>query len=742
MSDSSELLKIVEQRPAEIPRSVPETVSPTINTDRYVRASAPGAFQLSDDQAAVSLRYFIKKAKRYAWIVGAVVSLALVATYFVTSRIEPLYESTVTLKVERRSNNGFIGQQASAPPEGDSDQLMATQLDLIQSDSVLRPATGKFHLLALEKQFNGLTAAEIDRKQNAPIKLKRLKVAHVPNTYILKIAYRASDPQVAADVANLIAESYIAHAFDTRDRSYDLVATVVNRQLEDLRKKMTASADALVRFERELNVVDPEGRVSMLSSRLLQLNNDYTAAQAERLRKQATLDATKSGSIAAAEASGHGEPLERLLERLNEARQQFAAIRTVYGENHPEYKKALSQTTELEAQVKELKSTSQQRVEADYEQTVTREELSRKLVTETKEEVERLSARSHEYVELKRDADNYKKLYEDLQRVTREEKVNRSFQDAIIQVADPARPGAKAVSPSLPLNLSVGFVLSSFFGLAGVFLFDLLDSRVATVEDARRAIAVDVLATIPKFKTTDALRPGGLDRLALPGKVAESTKTPLLLEYQDAIRTLRNAVELTRRGGSYKSILLTSATAGEGKSTIAANLAFSYAMLGRKTLVIDADLRRPSLHTLFGASASTGLSEVLSQSISWQESLIKVAREPLYFLPAGTYFEDSSDVITSGLSHLLERIYREFDMVVIDGPPLLGIPETLQLAKSAAGVLLVARAGSSTTPLINEASASLARAQANVVGLVMNNVKPDRSLRDGGYYRPAVSRVA
>src|SRR5689334_8331573 len=226
---------------------------PTYAETTTPRAPFPASpLQLNDAQAGVSLRYFGKRIRRYTWTIAGVIAVALVGTYCVTSLLTPLYESTVTLKVERRSNNGYIGVQALLPPAGDSDQLMNTQLDLIQSDSVLRPVTEKFHLLDLEDQFKGLSPAEGARKRNSPIKLKRLKVTHVPNSYLLRLSYRAPDPTLATDVVNTIARSYMTHAFDTRDRSSDLVAQVVDRQMEDLRNKMTASAQALVQFEKEL----------------------------------------------------------------------------------------------------------------------------------------------------------------------------------------------------------------------------------------------------------------------------------------------------------------------------------------------------------------------------------------------------------------------------------------------------------------------------------------------------------
>ncbi len=741
MSESKEISSFVESRDRGLS---PRLVATSINPDRPAQAalSTGTPIQLADAQAGVSLRYFGTRIRRYTRTIVGLMALSMVAAFLVTKAIQPLYESTVTLKIERRSNNGYIGVQSLLPPAGDSDQLMNTQLDLIQSDSVLRPATEQFHLLDLENQFKGLSPEEQARKRDSPIKLKRLTVTHVPNSYLLRLSYRAPDAVLAADVVNTIARSYMTHAFDTRDRSSDLVAQVVNRQMEDLRNKMSASAQALVQFEKELKLVDPEARVSMLSSRLLQLNTDYTAAQADRLRKEAVLEATKTGTVAAAEASGHGQPLERIVDRTNEARERFATIRSIYGENHPEYKKAFTEKNELEAQLKELQSNSQQRVEADYRQALTREQLSATLLSQTRNEVERLAARSYDFVQLKREAENYKKLYEDLQRVTREEEINRTFQDNIIQVADAARPSVKPVSPKLGIIMAVAFLLSGFFGFLACTLHDSLTAKLVSAEDARHNLNLHVLGTVPKLTKSQLLLPGRADGSALLGDGTAQPQADNSLDFEDAIRHLRNSLDLSEGGSQLRSLLLTSSVAGEGKSTIASGLALAYATTGRKTLVIDADLRRPSLHTLFGTSRDNGLADVLSGTTSWQDNMIKVAREPLYFLPAGKLSRRALDRIGAALPGLLDELCGEFDLVIIDGPPLLGVPETIQLAKCAGGVLMVARSGSSKVPLINEAASPLVRVQANVVGLVLNQVKQDRLFKDLRYYRPAAVDAA
>jgi capsular exopolysaccharide synthesis family protein len=698
---------------------------------------------MAQDRSEASLKHFRDIVKKHRWPILGFMAFATVATVIVTKTLTPLYESTVKVNVERRGG-GFIGSQSSAAPSSfgtDVDQFMTTQLELIQSDPVLRPATEAYRLLDLEKQFAGLKPAEAARLRAAPIKLKRLKVTRVPGTYIIQISYRANDPKLAADVANTIAGSYLTHAFDSRNRSYVQVNGVVDQRLKDLRAQMEQSGEALAKFARELNLIDPEQRINMLTTRLLQLNTDYTNAQSERLKKQATYEQAQSGSLASAEVSSQGETLEHLVERLNTARQQFATVRSVYGENNPEYKKSLSEVNELERQFSALQKNTLERVVVDFHQATAREAMALKIVNDTKREVDALNNRVFQYQQLKSDAENYKKLYDDLQRVTSEQDINRTFQDTSVQIEEPARAAAQPVFPSMPLNTVLAVVLSGLLGIGFALLHDTLDTKLRGPEQAAKLLNVDVIATLPRMRRVNPFQGRALESTKVIGKMPKTARTGMLVHYYESIRALRNAVGLMEFGGSgFHSILLTSASPGEGKSITAANLAFSYGLLGKKVLVIDADLRNPSLHKYYEKPLTAGLAEVLEDKAKWRDSLVKVAREELYLLPTGTMSDSSPDLIAAGLKKLIEEAYAEYDLVIVDAPPL-GVAESLQLAALADAVLVVAKAGSTSTKHVASAYTSLARARANVIGLVMNDVSGNDTLSLYGSKEPQRARI-
>jgi succinoglycan biosynthesis transport protein ExoP len=446
-----------------------ESSVPALVESCFTPAYAPGPIPLGSpagwEPFTVPLSHYLWILKRHRWKILAFVGSVVAATAVISSRLTPIYESTATVDIDRQMPAGVIGQEATRAPLNDADQFLATQIKLIQSDSVLRPVAERYHLR--EAETGRMERLAGTRGADAPVVLKRLKVTRPPNTYLLLISYRSSDPQLAADAANAIAQSYLEHAYKIRYRSAAGLSAFMEKQLEELKAKMERSSAALAAFERELNVISPEEKTSILSARLLQLNTDYTQAQGERMRKQAIYQSVEEGSLEAAQVSAQGEALRQLMERRNQAREQFAELKAHYGANHPAYRKAAAQLQELEQQLREAWNNICRRVEVDYRQALRREQMLEQAVAQTKAEFDRLNARSFQYQSLKREAEADKQLYEELVRKIKEAGINASFPNSSIRIADPARPALKPVFPNLKLNLLLAFMLSTLAAVGG-----------------------------------------------------------------------------------------------------------------------------------------------------------------------------------------------------------------------------------------------------------------------------------
>jgi succinoglycan biosynthesis transport protein ExoP len=635
-------------------------------------------------------------------------------------------------------------QHGAADPN-DADQFLATQVRLIQSDAVLRPVAEQYKLLDMEGQLGRLSPDKVQKASQAPITLKRLKVTRPPNTYLLLISYRSTDPNLAAETANAIANSYLKHTYDIRIRSSASLSSFMEGQLDELKAKMEKSGMALSQFEKNLDVINPEEKTNIISARLLQLNTEYTAAQADRVSKEAAWNAAKSGSLEAAQVSSQGAQLAQLNEALNQARQRFALVKSTYGPTHPEYRKAASEVTEVETQIESSRINIDNRVAVEYREALNREQILQKAVADTKAEWDNINSQSYQYQRLKQEADADKSLYDELIRKIREGDINAGFQNNDIRIADLARPTLHPVFPEITLNLSLAFLFSTLLAIGAVLLKDSLDTTLRDPKEASRFLGTDVIGTMPIDRLAAKLPrlaptivAGGISKTITQngnGKGYYSSASA----FDESVRTIRNTILLSDFEGRLRSIVLTSAAPSEGKTTMAAHLAIANADRGQKTLLVDGDLRRPSLHAKFGLNPQVGFSNVLTGELPWQEVVVPVAGQPnLSLLPSGPGSHRAADLIGPRLAPLLDEFAKEYDLVILDSPPLLGFAECLQMATAADGVLIISRAAETKRKAVAEVISVLSRVRANIIGVVLNQVSQSTSA-DGysyyGYYR-------
>ncbi len=730
---------------------------------------SPVGGELELAQPTISATHYLWVIFRQKWKIMAVVFLAVLGTYIYSSRLTPIYEATATIDVDRELPSGVIGQDANRGLAAeDSDEFLSTQIELIQSDAVLRPVAQRFDLLRRESELNHVPANRAPKLTNAPVVLGQLRISRPVETYILRISYRSSDPVLAADVANTIAESYLQHTFEIRIRSSNALSEFMEKQLDALKAKMERSSMALAKFEQELNIINPEQRTSIVSARLLQLNTEYTSAQGDRVRKEAMHNSMQGGTLAAAQISTQGDELRTLYDRLNQAKQHFADISTVYGPGHAEYRKAANTLAEVQRQFDETRRNVAQRIDTEYEQALSREQMLQKTVTETKAEFDELNTRSFEYQRLKREADSDKTLYSDLERRIKEAGINAGFQNSSIRIADSARPPSGAILPRTRMNITLAFIISLILAVCTAVLVDVLDSTVRDPEQAARALDTTVLGTLPSVKDmkrlsgvitpnvigsgpnlgaeapTFGVAPFSVEAAGEGGGSGEKKRRSKKGEgsrrgyqgigpYEEAIRTLRHSILLPDFDRSVRSILVTSANPGEGKSTAIIHLAIAHAEQGKRTLIIDADLRRPSIHKRLNIESLVGLSNVLLGEVSWRDTIAK----PEYWsyldvLPAGMASRRASDLVGSMMIDILDEASKEYDLIFVDAPPLLGFAEAMQIATAVDGVVVIAKAGQTSRRAVGTVLATLGRLRANTVGLVLNEV--DKNTANGYYY--------
>ena len=704
-------------------------------------AAAPG-WEPEPEAQPIPLSHYLWVLRRHRWRILTFVGISVIATLIVSKRITPIYESTVTVDVDRRVPTGIIGQEASQSTLNDADQFLATQIKLIQSDAVLRPVVDQYHLRDLMKED---VESDRTRAADAPVVLKDLKVTRPPNTYLLLIGFRSTDPVLAANVSNAIAKSFVEHTYDIRFRSSASLSVFMEKQLEELKAKMERSNGALAQFEKELNVINPEEKTNILSARLLQLNTDYTNAQTDRVKKEAAFKSVSGGTLESAQVSTQGDALKRIAERLDEAQERFAQAKAHYGVNHPEYHKAETQLNQIQKQFETARNGVTRRVEVEYREAVNRESMLKKAVAETKAEFDSLNARSFEYQTLKHEAEADRKLYDELITKIREAGINAGFQSSTVRIADNARPGWKPVFPNIPLNLSLALLFSTLIAVGAAILSDTLDTTIRDTEQVSRMVKTEVIGGLPQVKRWKSRMV-----LAGPSSAPPDVATALVRRteddrmqrsFEEAVRTLRNTILLGSFDRRINSLMVTSATPGEGKSTVALHLALAHAQQEHKTLLIDCDLRRPSIDRKLGLKVETGLPAVVLNGSPWRSAVMEIPESPnLHVLPTGTASRRSADLIGRVLPQILEEAAAEYDLVIVDAPPALGFPEPIQMATAVDGVVVIALSGSTDRKALTSVVGMLQRLRVNVLGVVLNEITKDAG--DSYYYHGYYGKYA
>ncbi len=689
---------------------------------------------LEQGEPTLPFSHYLWILRRHAWAIVGFVVAVVTATVIISARLTPIYESTATVYVDRQEAKNIVGRESESGAYSgmDAEQFLATQIRMIQSDSVVRPVARRYDLLAKEGQTEQVQSDSV-RATEAPIILKRLKVSRPPNTYLVQISYRSTDPQLAADVANGLANSYIEHTYNIRARSSVSLSRYMAKQTEDLRAKMEDSSAKLAQMEKELNVVDPEERTNMLSKRLIELNSDYAKAQTELVRARASFESTKSGSLDAVMLSGQADSLKRLVERRNEINERFAELKSHFGPNHPEFRKTSAQLKAIDEDVERARLRIVAQAELEYSSAQSREAMIKRNFEDAKAEGDRLNSRSFEYRRAKQEADADKKLYDELVRKIRESEINASFQNNIVRISDPARAAWKHVFPDMKLNILLALILSALLGIGAAVLADTLDDTIRDPEQVTRSMNTHVIGSLPSVKDLTSLHIATTGAVGTGLPVRSGGADRQMSTYDEAIRTLRSSVLLTDFDRRIRTLLMSSATAGEGKSTTASHLAYTHAEQKKMTLLIDCDLRRPSQHKIFSVPSGIGLSNIVNGELEWRDAILKLETNPyLHVITAGPPSRRAADLVGPRMPGLIEEMSKEYDLIILDGPPLLGFAESLQMASAADGVVVVTRAGETSRKAVAAAIQTLGQLRANVVGLVLNQVKKHHS--DHYYY--------
>ena len=678
---------------------------------------------------------------RRNWHLSAIFLFAvLIATAIVTLAMKPVYEPEAKIELEPPGREIFSLQNGG---EGSADtDYLETQAQKLQSDDL---AVRVIRALRLDQnqEFAGKLAANakvagsnldttnapsLTEPENAALRSfrQRLTVRRDTSSRLVFLKFSSHNPVLAATVVNTLINQYVESSYETRHKAITESSQWLSRELDDIRLKMDQSNRALEDFQKANGVADVGENKSTVAEQMGELDRQLGQAQAEHIQAESYLNQIRQSGADSLPQVRDNLVIQSLVQKLGEARNELAQASVIYGANHPNVKKLHNEVTELQAQIAAQQESIVRELKTNAKASAARERLLSSEIQDTTKELNKVA----QYNNLKREAQANAELYNNLYAKIKEAGISAASKSSNVRIVDAARVLDRPTKPRLFFNLAGALAFGLIGGIFIAFAKEHIESRVHTLEDLRKVTGLSSIAMIPEFISATAPRDKRFAVLKPWQLRAPEVRYPaeqFLLSRPnspeaEAMRALYTSVMLSRPDGPPKALLIASPFQGEGKTTVAINLAIALAQRG-KTLLIDCDLRRPGVAPAFGLAANQGLSDLLSRAAKLDDVLVPNENLPnLSILPAGLASTSAPQLTCSSeMRAIVAELRERFDHIVIDSPPILAFSDARALSPLVDGVILVGRSGSTTRQALNRSIELLSEVHsAPVLDVVLN----------------------
>jgi succinoglycan biosynthesis transport protein ExoP len=650
---------------------------------------------------------------RERWRTVAVVVVAITGAVAIGDAVkEPVFRATGTIEIRKQAAE-VVPVEAQSQLERISDQYLQTQYAMLRSPAVIRRTLSDTTLLARLEASLGVRPADrgAGRRIDAMLSLvrERLTVDPILGSRIVRVSFEANDSAIAAAVVNALFAQYIT----MREESGAGALQRLAEQADSVRSGIVRAElqiQQFVNYNRLGSVVGGPGELeSVPRERLRRLQQELTLAETEGFRAEAQYSASREQTAAI-----DSDLLKTLRARIAEIQGEYSRLRSAFTDSFPRARQLRGELAQLDSLVLREQQRVSLAMNSQHRATLRRRELLRAAVNEQRFSMDSLSAKQAEYERLKRDLDGQKQLYAMLQQKRKESAVAAALSVADVAVLDPATPPTAPVRPlptrDVPLAAMVGLML----GVGLAFVRAHSDGTVRTLDEVEVLSDVRVVGLIPSVRVVR----GGAALSSPAAELAAGGKRYSLDCLAEAFRGLRTSMLFESTSTVPRTLLVTSAAPGDGKTFVSTNLALSLAALRRKVLLIDADLRRPAVHHAFRLTSEAGLTSYLTGRMAWQDLLSRDVVPGLDVLASPTAIRNASDLLSSAaLRTLLSEAKAAYDFVLIDAPALfINVPDARILAQMVDGVTLVVRSGATPRDLVRRLLAQT----PNVVGVVIN----------------------
>jgi polysaccharide biosynthesis transport protein len=678
-------------------------------------------------------------AVRWKWVILGILVLSLFLSAVVTLLMTPKYTSTARLEISRERQNITNVENEDTRQAGQDVEFYKTQYSLLEARSLAErvarslrlAATNDFfvaHGITPEGDGSRLTPAQRKARESEAVDLllAHIDIVPIPASSLVDVSYTSYSPEFSARIANEWSTQFIAAGIDRRYESTAYARRVLANGLSDLARRLEASERAAVDFASANDIValsrvrSADGKTeverTLVSSDLDALNTALAEATAERV-------AAESRASGAAGAGLSDEALSNpaitgLRQRRAEIASELAKLSVQFESTYPAVRALQQQLGALDASIAREVGRIQTARSTRYSELAGREEGLRKRVEELKKRLDRQQSASIQYNILQREADTNRQLYDSL--LQRSKQISVSDVGATnVAVVDAARLPTSPSSPRLILNLAIALFAGIGLSAVVVFALEQIDEGLREPSDVNRLLNVPLIGSVPKQSDERPLIE------ALGDAKSEITESYL---------SVLSSLTFSSSHGVPTTLMVTSSRPAEGKSTTAAALAIVLGRTNKRVLLIDGDMRSPSVHDAWGISNGKGLSNFLAGDNDWQ-GLVQPASLPnIALMPTGPKPPSAAELLSSDrMVRLLSELQDNFDHVVVDAPPILGLADAPLLAKAVEGCIFVVEAEGVAVRGLRAALQRLQIVHAHVIGVVLTKLSRRQAAYGYGY---------
>ena len=700
----------------------------------YVAAPGSDANRLEFDP-----NKYLRLALKHRFLILGSVITALVIAVIATLLMTPIYTATATIQIDREAAR-VLNTDSVAPAESmiQGLEFFETQYGLLRSRSLAERVSESLGLatsdafleqmgVSIPRSEGGSSAQQVSRRRALVLSTiqDNLRVSPVRGSRLATISFDSPDPQLSARVANAFAENFIQSNLDRKFESTGVVREFLEQQIAQTKSKLEDAERELVAYaqgQQIINITEASeaggAAQSLASNNLVSLNTALAEARAARVAAEEKWRQARSAPLMSLPEVLQNPAIQRLNEERVKIGAEYQQKLAVYKPDYPEMLQLRARVEELEGQMNALAASIRSSIRGQYVVAANQERSLQRQVSGLTGDVLDLRNRSIEYNILQREVDTSRTLYDGLLQRYKEVSATNGVTVNNIAIVDRAQVPNAPSSPNLLLNLAIALLLGIGLGVLAVLLIEALDETLATPDDVEQKLGLPVLGVVPL-----------LDKGQTPATALAEVRSA----FSEAYYSLRTALQFSTPDGAPRSLLVTSARPAEGKSTTAYAIALNLSRVGRSVLLIDGDLRNPSMHRVLGVDNERGMSNLLSGSADLAAVTRQSKNKEMSFIPAGPLPPNPAELWGSDRLHqILTTAAASYDHVVIDGPPVLGFADAPLLTAAVAGTVFVLESRGTRRAQARGALQRLQIGRGHILGAVLTKFNT-RTAKYGGY---------